>query len=162
MRLNISKMSEADALKILFWTYFPPYDWYNLEGCDECLDELLKEYYYACKTEEGHLIGFFCYECAAQVSGGKDKGFYQDEDYLDIGLGMHPLYCGKGLGEEFLREGMRFGQNVYRKKYFRLTVATLNERAIRVYERVGFQKKAIFHCEFGSSKTTFSIMTCEL
>ena len=41
MKLKIRKMSELDAFKILFWQYSPPYDWYNLEGCEECLEELL-------------------------------------------------------------------------------------------------------------------------
>lgn len=159
VKLIMSKMSEGEATKILLWQYFSPYDWYNLDGCEECLDDLLTNLYYAAKTEEGNLIGFFCYNQAARVSGGQK--FYQDSDYLDIGLGMHPSYCGKGLGAAFLHEGMKFGVHLYGKNKFRLTVAAFNQRAIRMYEKAGFEKKNFFCCKYGGQEIDFWIMTFE-
>ena len=76
------------CVTILFWQYSPPYDWYNLEGCEECLEELLYDEYYSVLNQKEQLIGFFCFGQSAQVSAGKMEGFYRDHEYLDIGLGM--------------------------------------------------------------------------
>ena len=157
----IDKIGEVDAIKILFWQYTPPYDWYNLEGCEDCLDELLDQHYYVGKDGSGRLIGFYCYEKSAQVTRGKELGFYQDTTYLDIGLGMNPLFCGQGLGAEFVAEGMRFAKEKFQVHKFRLTVARFNERAIRTYEKVGFVKVGSFIRELSSEKTCFDVMIYE-
>ena len=39
MKLKIRKMQEEDAMKIAFWQYTEPYDWYNLDGPQECVEE---------------------------------------------------------------------------------------------------------------------------
>lgn len=162
LELVIQEMSELDAVKILFWQYSPPYDWYNLEGCKECADEMLDEKYYVGKDENGKLIGFYCYRASAQVSKGKELGFYEDDSYLDIGLGMNPLYCGKRLGGEFLRAGMLFAKEQFQAVKFRLTVAEFNVLAIRTYEKVGFSIVGSFVRENAIDRTTFYVMIYEL
>ena len=162
MELLIQEMSELDAVKILFWQYSPPYDWYNLEGCKECVDEMLEEKYYVGKAENGNLIGFYCYRASAQVVKGKELGFYEDDSYLDIGLGMNPLCCGKGLGSEFLQAGMLFAKEQFQVMKFRLTVAEFNVRAIRTYEKVGFSIVGSFVRQNVRDQTTFYVMICEL
>ncbi len=157
MKLKIRKMSELDAFKILFWQYTPPYDWYNLEGCEECLGELLYDEYYAALNQEEQLIGFFCYGRSAQLSVGRMKGFYDDSTYLDIGLGMNPLLCGKGHGTSFVRVGMSYAKRRFTAQKFRLTVADFNIRAMKTYQKVGFKEVG----EFISQDITFKVMLYE-
>jgi RimJ/RimL family protein N-acetyltransferase len=58
------------------------------------------------------------------------------------GVAIHPDFAGKGLGEQMILEVLAQA----RKNGFQrveLTTATINERAIRLYEKTGFQKEGI-------------------
>ena len=138
MKVKVRRMSEIDALKILVWHYAPPYSWYDFEQTNSDFHVLLKDQYYCVIGEEGELIGFFCYGTAAQVSLGVEQGFYRDQDYLDIGLGMNPLLCGKGYGARFFLIGMDYAKHQFGFSKFLLTVASFNQRAIKMYLKVGF------------------------
>jgi hypothetical protein len=63
----------------------------------------------------------------------------RSRSYCSSRLGMRPDLTGRGLGEEFVHAGLRFARETYSPPAFRLTVATFNQRAIRVYERAGFE-----------------------
>ena len=60
---------------------------------------------------------------------------------------MRPDLTERGLGAEFLRAGLRFAREVYSPPAFRLTVAAFNRRAIRAYERAGFETVETFGAE---------------
>jgi RimJ/RimL family protein N-acetyltransferase len=57
---------------------------------------------------------------------------------------MQPDLTGKGLGLAFINAGLDFAREQFQPDYFRLFVLTFNERAIRVYERAGFQQVRVF------------------
>lgn len=61
--------------------------------------------------------------------------------FLSIGFGLKPELTGKGLGQEFVTACLDFGIHHfdYRGQYVLLGVVEFNQRAIKVYERVGFQ-----------------------
>ncbi len=52
---------------------------------------------------------------------------------------MRPDLTGRGLGADFVLTGLRFAREAYSSAAFRLTVATSNLRAVRVYQRVGLE-----------------------
>lgn len=56
-----------------------------------------------------------------------------DDQTFDIGLGMRPDLTGKGKGFGFLEEGINFVKTTYKPERITLSVATFNERAIKVY-----------------------------
>lgn len=58
------------------------------------------------------------------------------------GLAIDPALSGKGLGEEMLREIISLAKEKGFKR-IELSVATINERAIRLYEKVGFEKEGV-------------------
>ena len=57
---------------------------------------------------------------------------------------MRPDLTGKGLGLAFVQAGLDFAREQFKPDYFRLFVLTYNERAIRVYERAGFERMGIY------------------
>ena len=122
-------MSQEDAVAITTWRYPPPYDFYDADADPGDLAELLdprqREGRYFSARADGRLIGY------AQVSAG--------EGTVDIGLGLRPDLTGRGLGSSFLDAVMAFARESHEPVRFTLSVAAFNRRAIRVYERAGFE-----------------------
>ena len=100
--------------------------------------------YHSVYDECGELVGYFCFGEDARVTAGRQLGVYEKEPAVDVGLGMKPNLTSQGLGTEFVLTGLRFAKENLSPPAFRLTVASSNLRAIRVYERVGFEAVETF------------------
>ncbi|WP_042472581.1 GNAT family N-acetyltransferase [Bacillus ndiopicus] len=148
MELHIEKINREMASDILSWAYEKPYDFYNNEVTDEGLEELLDGSYYALVDESKELIGFFCIGKGAQVPAGNRFGVYAD-DFVDMGLGMNPNLVGKGNGFEFCSYIVKYIEQHYNGIPIRLTVATFNQRAIHLYEKLGFVLAGEFSSDIG-------------
>jgi RimJ/RimL family protein N-acetyltransferase len=144
VRFTLTPITRADAQAVSRWRYDGPYSVYN--GSPDAVSSLLEPryLYHSVHDELGELVGYFCFGEDARVSAGRTSGLYDREDALDVGLGMRPDLTGKGLGERFVRAGLQFADATYSPPMFRLTVATFNRRAIRVYERAGFEPVETF------------------
>ncbi|HET7269558.1 MAG TPA: GNAT family protein [Rubrobacter sp.] len=128
-------MSDEEAREISRWHYEPPYDFYDAVSDQDDLEELLdperrRDAYFSVRDESGDLVGFFQFE-------RKDK-------IVDVGLGMRPDLTGKGLGVGYLFAGLEFARERFAPERFTLSVTTFNERAIRVYERAGFERGHVY------------------
>jgi [ribosomal protein S18]-alanine N-acetyltransferase len=146
MQFNFSLMMETDVHTIKSWQYKGPYAVYNINDTPGDLAELLdrRSPYYAVRNEEGELIGFFVFGTSAQVGEVDMPGLYSENNTISVGLGMRPDLTGKGLGLAFVKAGLDFAREQFKPDFFRLFVLTFNERAIRVYERAGFQHVRVF------------------
>jgi ribosomal-protein-alanine N-acetyltransferase len=144
LRFTLKPITREDALAISRWRYDGPYSIYD--GDPTSVDALLRPhfFYHSVYDERGDLAGYFCFGEDARVRAGRRLGVYDGESALDIGLGMRPDLTGQGLGEDFVRAGLRFAREAYSPPAFRLTVATFNRRAISVYERAGFEAVETF------------------
>ena len=130
------QMDDADANRVAGWRYEPPYDFYDSDADPEDLAELLdpqsrEGVYFSVLDRRGDLVGFFQFE----------KG----DETVDVGLGLRPDLTGGGIGMGFCPAGLefargRFAPRRFAPRRFTLSVAAPNERAIRVYERVGFRR----------------------
>jgi [ribosomal protein S18]-alanine N-acetyltransferase len=158
MEFIIEKMNYDRAKQISEWAYQEPYSIYCMDGSDECINELLDCLYYTVTDDKNNIVGYYCFGEAAQVPVGRQFGVYSDNDKTDIGLGINPNLCGKGLGYDFLKNGMSFASDQLSIKEFRLTVAVFNQRAIKVYERLGFRKVASFMRAIENSTIEFIVM----
>lgn len=135
---TVRPMTEHDASAIAAWRYEGIYAFYDMDRDPDDLAELLDpaswdSLYHSVVDERGDLVGFF--------------GFHADEGTVEIGLGLRPDLTGQGLGLAFLEAGLTYARQEYRPVMFRLAVAAFNERAIRLYERVGFQRGRIYLSE---------------
>jgi [ribosomal protein S18]-alanine N-acetyltransferase len=122
-------MDEVDAAAIAAWQYEPPYSFYDWTADADDLALLLgaetrEGRYFSVHDETGELVGFF--------------GFQLEGTDVVVGLGLHPSLTGRGLGQQFVETGLEFARVRFDPARFRLSVATFNERAIRVYERCRF------------------------
>ena len=156
MRFNFRPLTEDDARVILAWRYEEPYSLYDLErgSLQGLLDP--ENGYHAVTGSQGEAVGFCCFGPDARVPGGS---YDADHDALDIGLGMRPDLTAKGMGAAFVTAVLEFGQRTFAPSTFRLTVATFNRRAIRVYEKAGFQPGHVFVASTGDGQREFVQMT---
>ncbi|MBN1978586.1 MAG: GNAT family N-acetyltransferase [Anaerolineae bacterium] len=141
--LTFRPMDEASAREILTWRYEPPYDIYN-EDPDKAgpFVQTLLDPAYAYHTitdEDGELVGYCCFGADARVPGGDYSA-----DALDVGLGMRPDLTGQGHGLDFFTAIFDFAQRAFAPQALRVTVAAFNRRAIRVYEKAGFERRQAF------------------
>ena len=58
------------------------------------------------------------------------------------GVAIHPDFFGSGYGTQMLQEIIELGRAMGLHR-IELSTATINEKAIRLYEKVGFQKEGI-------------------
>ena len=131
MKFDFKKLSQHNALIIANeWKYDGEYFFYDmtadLEDYEEFVDEDLRnknDHYEA--TVNNELIGFFC--------------IAQENYSIEIGLGLRPDVCGKGIGKEFLNQILNFINNNYKFNKLIMNVATFNKRAIKVYHSCGFE-----------------------
>ncbi|MGH3147183.1 MAG: GNAT family N-acetyltransferase [Rubrobacter sp.] len=128
-------MNDEEATYIAGWRYEAPYDFYDSTSDPDDLKELLdperrKDAYFSVFDEEETLVGFF------QIEAKRDT--------VDVGLGLRPDLTGAGRGLEFFLSGLEFARERHSPARFTLSVATFNERAIRVYERAGFRRERVY------------------
>jgi [ribosomal protein S18]-alanine N-acetyltransferase len=151
MQFIFKPMNEIYADAILNWHYEGSYAFYDMDQDAEDLEEFLDSHnwadkYYAALNEGNELIGFFSF---SREEGGA----------VTIGLGLRPDHTGKGLGQAFVEAGLEFGQERFKPTLFRLSVAMFNQRAIRIYERIGFKPDEVFINETNAGQHEFLRMS---
>jgi len=86
------------------------------------------------------------------ISGADNKaigyvsiaGIRETETSAEVGIAiMEKEYRGQGYGTEALRQAIEYAFNTLGLTLLGLTVFPHNRRAIRAYEKVGFQKKEV-------------------
>lgn len=129
---KIVPMNPAYAGEMSHWGYDGEYSFYDGNGNTDYPEGEA----FACLDEHGALMGHFHFGEDARIPTVEENVYAPG--YLDIGLGLAPGFCGRGLGESFVRLGMEFGRETFSAERLRLSVAAFNRRAIKVYERCGF------------------------
>jgi len=79
-----------------------------------------------------------------------------------MGLGIKPELTGNGLGQSFLLEILDHIRKNYSAKTVRLGVVSFNDRAKKVYEKVGFKQTMIYDQPTNGSVYPFIEMKKEL
>jgi RimJ/RimL family protein N-acetyltransferase len=143
LHISYIPVEKKHAREFVNWQYEPPYDIYNCPP-EEIGDAVLynidpKNNVYAMFDETDTLVGYCSYGRDAQVPGGN-----YSEEALDIGLMIKPQLTGQGLGRAFAEEVIRNGVSKYEPKILRVTIAAFNQRAMRVWEKNGFQRTQDF------------------
>ena len=151
----IMPMTIDHAAQISNWTYENEYSIYSFQQNNDTIKELMNGDYYICLDLNDNLVGYFCVGKSAQIPTDEKDTYILE--MLDIGLGMIPALCGKGEGYSFMKSGLDFAKNKFNTKQFRLTVATFNIRAIRVYEKIGFRSSSIV--THRKTQKVFQVMT---
>ena len=146
---------ESSAREFLAWKYEAPYEIYNYAPKHFERDlayHLDPKNNLHSMYRDDELIGYCSFGRDAQVPGGD-----YSEDALDIGLMIKPELTGQGHGTSFVANIIQHAKEQYAPKTLRVTILESNLRAMRVWEKNGFQKTQSFKA--AKDGTAFSIFT---
>ncbi len=124
-------MDETEKEAVSAWKYegayglynLPPYEVQKERGTAFTDPERAKNYY--AYYEGSVLIGF------TNLSEGARE--------VSVGIGVRPSLCGRGYGPRILLRAAELARELYPGKPLSLEVRTWNRRAVRCYEKAGFQ-----------------------
>lgn len=141
VKITFSPLNETDVEDIVCWKYQPPYDVYNLDNDQETIKYVLdpQNCFHGIRDETGALIGFCSFGADGQVPGGD-----YSLEALDIGMGIQPDHTGQGRGREYVSMVLAYAQESFNPSRLRVTIASFNRRAQRVWEGNGFQRVQAF------------------
>jgi len=127
--VNAVEWNNTYASEVATWHYEPPYDFYDAAShpadAAEMRDPARAEHFRAVLADGDERLDAFWY-------------FDWPDDVVEVGIGLRPDLTGRGYGESFLRAQLEYASQSWEPKKYRLFVAAWNERAVRVYERLGF------------------------
>jgi RimJ/RimL family protein N-acetyltransferase len=142
-QLLLRPITADDVRHILTWRYEPPYDIYNMGSAmpdaielAEAIDYFLRPQYrfqVMLRQPAGELAAFCSFGQDGQVAGGDYSA-----SAVDIGMGVHPQYTGRGLGTMFAGAAIDFALQNFDPPRLRVTIAEFNRRAQKVWERHNF------------------------
>jgi ribosomal-protein-alanine N-acetyltransferase len=137
MPFNIRPMDEASARAIASWRYDAPYDFYNLnpgkieKNVAYFIDP--QNAFYRIMDGHGELVGYCSFGPDGQVPGGD-----YSQAALDIGMGIRPDLTGLGNGARYGEHVLDFACRTFAPGRLRVTIAAFNQRAQRVWQKLGF------------------------
>ncbi len=129
--MRVEEWTEARASEVAGWRYEPPYDFYDLAS-DPGDESAMRD-----PSRAGHFRAVL-----ADKDDRLDAFWYFDwpGDVVEVGIGLRPDLTGRGQGESFLSAQLAYATGIWNPATFRLFVAAWNERAIRLYRRLGFHE----------------------
>ena len=144
--------TEEEKYAIGTWKYPGEYALYDLPSYDEM---------------KAKKLGFMNPERAENFYSFYDRDTYvgfvnilEEPEEVFIGIGVSPEHCGRGYGQQMLLGAYEMSKRLYPAKPLYLEVRTWNTRAMRCYEKAGFEIAApAYRLETGIGSGTFYKMT---
>ncbi len=127
--LEYHKTTDSEKYEICEWKYSGEYAIYNNPSYGEQLEKGI--------GFANPLNNFF-----SVYDGSKLVGYFNliDEDKeVFFGIGVNPELCDKGYGQEITKIACELSHDLYPGKPIYLEVRTWNMRAVKCYEKAGFE-----------------------
>lgn len=127
--LTYHKTTESEKYEIADWKYDGEYAVYNLIPYEE-----QKKKHSGLANEKNLFYSFYDNEALVGFIN-----LYEEETNVFFGIGVKPECCSKGYGQEMAKTAGKLSAQLFPKKGLYLEVRTWNTRAVRCYEKAGFQ-----------------------
>jgi RimJ/RimL family protein N-acetyltransferase len=139
--VSVRPVTAADVAEFVEWRYESPFDAYDLtQSATEAVGYFLSPAVQCHVLEtDGGLAGYCTFGEDARVPGG---------DYavaaLDIGAALRPDLTGHGHGTRFVAAILGFAAARFGRVRARVSIASTNVRALRVWKANGFAETQRF------------------
>ena len=144
-------MNFADAHNISSWHYPDDYSIYDVDADPQLQSAIYDEKNWGTKL-------FSVFNGGDQLIGILSFEYDASKQYVELGLGLKPELVGQGMGQSFAEACVHLVQVFYPDTTIILHVACFNQRAIKVYERVGFGKTNIRERKINGKEYIFQEM----
>jgi len=144
-------MTESLAREIATWAYSGDWSVYNSSPKSDLFTT--ETGYLAVVGPENNLVGFACSGVEARV-----PGIGEVEDTLDVGLGMNPIFVGKGYGTDFGTAVVDYFQEKSNASSLRVVVQSWNERSLNLARNLGFTEIGIHECDQNGAVIAYTVL----
>jgi [ribosomal protein S18]-alanine N-acetyltransferase len=152
MIFKLRKRTKEDVNEFITWTFDGVYSFYDNNIQEEKINGFLEsvdsDNYYSVINDQGNLIG----NCEFFNVGESP------EEVIAVGVQMKPSLTGKGNGLRFIQAIIELGRELLGYDHLELAVVDFNKRAIKVYEKAGFNTKGNFQNNIRGKDYNFIIM----
>lgn len=136
MEIKIKNLKKEQVRSIFDWNYQGEYKVYNMPSMDLAIrnnigivDKKRRQKEFFSLYENNDFIGYI--------------RLIDLEGIISFGIGLEPNYCGKGYSNKVMPKILEYINNNYDAKEIRLIVRSFNKRAIKVYDKYGFEEIGI-------------------
>ena len=133
MNYNLTShiMTDEEKQIVCSWKYEGEYELYNLPSYQEMKE---KRWGFMNPKSEKNYYSFYDGELLVGF-----VNILEEETEVFIGIGANPTICGKGYGQQMLKDAYHLSKKLYPDKSLYLEVRDWNKRAIRCYQKAGFK-----------------------
>src|SRR5436853_6835554 len=142
--ITVVPMTDVHALELSTWRYEGDMA-VNDRDDDDVTYVIDPANGYWALTRSDELIGYSNFGHDARVPGGS----YDDDGFVDVGLGLAPHYVGMRLGHDALIAVLDFAAAEFPRRSQRATIALDNRASRTVFERAGFVETVRFTAPSG-------------
>jgi [ribosomal protein S18]-alanine N-acetyltransferase len=150
--LIVRSLTTADAEQIVQWRYEGPWKVYDSRPGDGLMSDN-PAYLAVAGDHDGPLVGFCCAGVEARV-----PGLSEQDDILDVGVGMNPVWVGQGHGAEFASTVLDHYRKTAGAGRLRGVVQAWNERSVRLMQSLGFTEVGEHACEQGGQQVVYKVL----
>lgn len=127
--LRYHRITESEKYIISSWKYLGKESVYNRPSYEE--DKKTRTGF---ADDANHFYSFYEAEKLIGYINLREK-----ENGIWFGIGVHPACCGQGYGQRIIMQSFEIAKELFGDERLYLEVRTWNKRAIRCYEKCGFQ-----------------------
>jgi RimJ/RimL family protein N-acetyltransferase len=149
--LEVRSWTPADAQSVARWRYPGRWSVYDLEDGDSM--SAAGGYRAVVAADDGRLIGFYCVGGEALVPGVEP-----DDEIVDLGVGMAPVFLGNGRGNAFLHAVLDDVGRQQPAKPVRALIQSWNVRSLSLARRFGFLENGIHRCVQDGEEIDYTVV----
>jgi ribosomal-protein-alanine N-acetyltransferase len=149
--LEVRTWTPADAQSVAGWRHSGRWSVYDQRDGDGMT--VAAGYRAVVAADDGRLIGFYCVGGEALVPGVEP-----DDEVVDIGVGMSPVFVGNGRGNAFLQAVLDDLGRQQQTKPVRALIQAWNARSLSLARRFGFLEVGTHRCVQGGEAIDYTVV----
>ena len=149
--LEVRSWTPVDTRSVARWRYPGRWSVYDLQDGDDMT--AAGGYRAVVAADDGRLIGFYCVGGEALVPGVEP-----DDEIVDLGIGMAPVFVGNGHGTAFLHAVLDDLGRQQPAKAVRALIQSWNVRSLSLARGFGFLENGTHRCVQDGEEIDYTVV----